>query len=97
MAVDLLALREYVEASELDDLRLVHHTVEGDGPGWGLARRQGDTLADWLDLGTDSRDEAAEVIGTVGLAPLEPEEPTDDGVHDAVIRLGAGFVPGAKP
>ena len=89
MAVDLFELKAYTEDIGIDDLRLVHITEAGGGPGWGLMRRDGAGLDRWLALEAGSKDDAVRVIEAVGLMPLG-EEPPVSGEQDVVLVLQPG-------
>jgi len=90
MAIDLFELRDYTEAADIDDLRLVHITEAGGGPGWGLMRRAGAGLDHWLSLEASSEDDAVKIIEAVGLRPAGDDRSSGSDEQDAVFILEPG-------
>jgi hypothetical protein len=89
MAIDLFDLRAYTDGVEIDEFRLVHLTVAGGGPDWGLMRNDGIRLSHWLSLGAESKEDALGMIEAVGLMPLREEQPVGD-EQDVIIVLQPG-------
>jgi hypothetical protein len=87
--IDLFSLKAYTDGVDVNELRLVHHTLAGGGPGWGLMRAGEGRLTGWLALETDDRAEAVKIIEEVGLAPYRDLDGTDS-QRDVIMSLQPG-------